>query len=125
MGGKRIGGDEMMMKEGAGRALVLTEKRLHEELEKGNSEVLLVVAAALNPTMFGEKVDFLSPDNSTDQEDYAVIRIPETGNAYAIHFETVAKLALIICAKTGKRSEVLDSMQHASAPTSQSLKYSQ
>lgn len=104
-------------KNDTGRALVLTGERLGEELAKSNPEVLLVIAAALNPTMFAEKVAFLTPSHPADDENYAIIRIPETGNAYAIHFETVAKLALIICAKTGKRSEVLDSMEHAAAPT--------
>jgi hypothetical protein len=115
----------MSLKTDTGRALVLTEKRLRKEAAKNNPEVLLVIAAALNPMMFSGKVDFLKPTDSEDEENYVVIRIPEAGHAYAIHFTTVAKLALIVAAKTGKRSEVLGSIERASVPTNQALHYFQ
>jgi len=107
-----------------GQALVLTEERLRDEIAKNNCEVLLVIAAALNPTMFSETVEFREPTNPADKN-YAIIRIPETGNAYAIHFATAAKLALLVCAKTAKRTEVLGSIERASDSTGESLRYVQ
>ena len=115
----------MSLKTDTGRALVLTEKQLSKEAAKNNPEVLLVIAAALNPMMFSEKVDFLKPTDPADEENYVIIRIPGTGHVYAVHFATVAKLALVVAAKTGKRSEVLGSVERVSAPTSQALHYFQ
>jgi len=108
-----------------GQALVLTERRLREEVSKNNPEVLLAMAAALNPMMFSDKVDFLKPTGPADEKNYVVIRISETGNVYAIHFTTVAKLALVVAAKTGKRSEVLGSIEPVSAPPRRALNYVQ
>jgi hypothetical protein len=109
-------GSEIMSKSEKGRALVLTEKHLSEEIFKNNPEVLLVTAAALNPTMFSDKVEFLTPTDPADEKNYIVIRIPETGNAYAIHYDTVAKLAIQLQAKAGTRSEVLGGIVHSKTP---------
>jgi hypothetical protein len=98
----------MSSKPDTGQAVVLTERRLREGVSKNNLEVLLVMAAALNPMMFSDKVDFLRPTDPADEKNYVVIRISETGNAYAIHFDTVAKLAIQLQVKTGMKSEVLD-----------------
>ena len=115
----------MSSKSDTGQALVLTEKRLREEASKNNPEVLLVIAAALNPIMFSDKVDFLKPTDSVDEKNYAVIRVSATGSTYAIHFTTVAKLALVVAAKTGKRSEVLGSIERVFAPSKQAPNYFQ
>lgn len=115
----------MPSKADRGHALILTEKRLREEFSKNNSEVLLIMAAALNPMMFADKVNFLNPTNAMDDANYVVIRVSATGNAYAIHFETVAKLALILAAKTGKRSEVMRNIEHACARAKQAPNYFQ
>jgi hypothetical protein len=115
----------MSSKSDSGHALILTEKRLREELSKNNPEVLLIIAAALNPMMFADKVDFLSPTSAVDDENYVVIRISGTGNAYAIHFTTVAKLALILAAKTGKRSEAMGSIENVCPPVKQAPNYFQ
>jgi hypothetical protein len=93
------------------RALVLTEKVIQAKVAEGDCEVLLALAAAINPTMFSDKVEFYQADGS-ERSEYAVIRIRETGNAYAVHFETAAKLALQLRARTGVRSEILDRIIH-------------
>jgi hypothetical protein len=116
-------GAETSLQSDTGQALLLTEKRLREELSKNNVEVLLVTAAALNPMMFSDKVDFLRPINPADERNYAVIRICETGNAYAIHFDTVARLAIQLQVKTGMKSEVLARIVHSE--TAQPLRYIQ
>jgi hypothetical protein len=116
-------GIETSLQSDTGQALLLTEKRLREELSKNNVEVLLVTAAALNPMMFSDKVDFLRPTNPADEKNYVVIRICETGNVYAIHFDTVAKLAIQLQAKTGVKSEVLARIVHRK--TARPLRYVQ
>jgi len=113
----------MPSKPDAGQALVLTQRRLREEVSKNNPEVLLVMAAALNPIMFSDKVDFLKPTGAADEKNYVVIRISETGNAYAIHFDTVAKLAIQLQVKTGVKSEVLGRIVHNE--TARPLRYVQ
>lgn len=89
-----------------GRALVLTEQILTREVANGNVDVALALAAALNPTMFANTVDFRDPTNVKDA--YAVVRIRSSGKAYAIHFKTILMAAVKLYAETGEKCEVLE-----------------
>lgn len=88
-----------------GHALVLTDELLAKEVANGDVDVALALAAALNPTMFANTVDFHNPTNAADP--YAVIRIRSSGKAYAIHFKTILMAAAKVYAETGERCEIL------------------
>ncbi len=88
------------------QARVLTHDDVRSELMKGNVEVLLVLAAALNPAMFNEKVKIHEPSNPRNSN-YAVFEVVDSGNAYALSFETVILHAAELYAATGMKAEVL------------------
>jgi hypothetical protein len=89
-----------------GRARVLTYGDLRSELMKGNEEILLVLAAALNPAMFDAKVKIHEPSN-TRYSNYAVFEVVDSGNAYALSFDTIILHAAQLYCATGKKTEVL------------------
>ncbi len=91
---------------GTSQARVLTLDDIRSELMKGNGEILLVLAAALNPTMFDEKVKIHEPSNPR-HSNYAVFEIVDSGNAYALSFETIILHAAELYAATGRKPEVL------------------
>ncbi len=91
---------------GTSQARVLTRDDIRSELMMGNGEVLLVLAAALNPTMFNEKVKIHEP-SSPRNSNYVVFEVVESGNAYALSFETIILHAAELYAATGRKPEVL------------------
>ncbi len=91
---------------GTSQARVLTLDDLRYELIKGNGEVLLVLAAALNPAMFDEKVKIHEPSNPR-YSNYAVFEVVDSGNAYALSFDTIILHAAELYAATGRKPEVL------------------
>ena len=88
------------------RARILTADDLRSELVKGNMEVTLVLAAALNPTMFSDKVKICEPTDSRYSK-YTVFEVVSSGNAYALSFDTILGAAARLYADTGKKCELL------------------
>jgi hypothetical protein len=91
---------------GTRQARVLTRDDIRSGLMKGNEEILLVLAAALNPAMFDEKVKIHETSN-TRYSNYTVFEIVDSGNAYALSFETIIMHAAELYAATGRKPEVL------------------
>ena len=91
------------------RARILTADDLRSELVKGNMEVTLVLAAALNPTMFNDKIKICEPTDSR-YSNYTVFEVLGSANAYALSFETILAAAARLYADTGKKCELLTNL---------------
>ena len=73
---------------------------------EGNMEVTLVLAAALNPTMFSDKIKICESTDSRYSR-YTVFEVVSSGNAYALSFDTILGTAVRLYADTGKKCELL------------------
>jgi len=90
---------------GTRQAKVLTCGDLESELMKGNEEVLLVLAAALNPTMFDGKVKMYEPTDPR-YSNYVIFEVVESGNAYALSLDTIILHAAQLYFAAGKKAGV-------------------
>jgi len=87
-------------------ARVLTEELIRKEAARNNLDILMVLGAALNPSMFADKVEIFEP-NGQAKNDYRVFRIRESGAAYALHFNTILRHAIQLYIETGRKCEIL------------------
>jgi len=79
----------------------LNDDAIRQELRKGNYEVLLVTAFAIQPTLFEDKVEVLELKGG-----FKFI-VKDTGNSYFIHNLEIMKIATDDLKRTGQRPEIL------------------
>lgn len=92
-----------------GQARVLSYGNLRSAVAMGNEEVVLVLAAALNPTMFKDKVEVHEPIDPS-YVNYMVFKVLDSGNAYAISLDTIILHAARLYAAIGRKCEVLSAV---------------